>query len=281
MRRMSGGGRRGCGRERVHERFGMAFFPLHEHTMTLFVSLVAAAILLGLAYVAKKIRSVHLMLYRVQSDVEATQREAKTQFSQVQSLLALERLLALPQPLPPMRGWAGSPDFLLALANEIRAARPRVIVECSSGVSTVVAARCLQQLGAGHVWSLEQESVFAAKTTKLLAEHGLAEWATVIVAPLQQTNTATPWYEDRLPPEAQPIDLLVVDGPPTAVAPLARMPAFPQLKSRLAARCTILADDAARDDEQEMVRRWCQQEPALQAEYVPLEKGLAVLRLGT
>jgi hypothetical protein len=247
--------------------------------MTLFLSLVAAAILLGLAYVASKVRSVHLMLYRVQSGVEATQREAETQFSQIQSLLALERLLALPQPLPPMRGWAGSPDFLLALANEIRTARPKVIVECSSGVSTLVAARCLQQLGAGHVWSLEHEAVFAAKTTKLLADHGLADWATVVVAPLQQKSTATPWYEDRLPPEAQPIELLVVDGPPTAVAPLARMPAFPQLKSRFAARCTILADDAARDDEQEMVRRWCELEPKLQAEYVPLEKGLAVLRL--
>jgi hypothetical protein len=257
-----------------------AVLPHSEYTMTLLVSLIGAAILLGLAYVAKKVRSVHLMLYRVLSVVEATQREAETQFAQIQSLLALERMLALPQPLPPVRGWAGSPDFLLALAHEIKAARPKVIVECSSGVSTVVAARCLQQLGAGHVWSLEHEAVFAAKTTRLLAEQGLSDWATVLVAPLQQKSTTTPWYEDRLPPEAQPIDLLVVDGPPTAVAPLARLPAFPQLRRRLAARCTILADDAARDDEREMVRRWCEQEPALKAEYLPLEKGLAVLRLG-
>ena len=225
-----------------------------------------------------KIRKVHLAMFRVVDDVANTRRETEALFAQMQALMALERKLGLPEPLPPMRGWAGSPDFLLAVADEVCIRRPRTVVECSSGVSTLVTARCLQLNGSGHVYSLEHEPAFAEKTRRLLARHGLSDWATVLDAPLQTVTTETPWYtEEALPTDLAPIEMVVVDGPPAAVASLARAPALPRLRSRMAGRFMVMVDDADRPDETEMVRRWRALEPRLMETRIPCEKGLVVL----
>ena len=97
----------------------------------------------------QKTRKIHLATYPLLSDLSATRKEVEALFGQIHALLALERRLALSQPLPPMRGWAGSPDFLLVIANEVLARKPKLIVECSSGVSTIVIARCLELNGGG------------------------------------------------------------------------------------------------------------------------------------
>lgn len=227
-----------------------------------------------------KVRKVHLATYRLLDDVAQTRRETEALIPQAQALMALDRSLGLTKPLPPTRGWAGSPDFLLALTEEAFRRKPKVVVECSSGVSTIVIARCLQLNGAGHVWSLEHEAQYAVKTRRMLAEHGLSDWATVLDAPLQTIHTDTPWYrEEELPQEIGPIEMLVVDGPPSAVAPLARAPAMPRLRERMAPNFVVMIDDADRPDETEMIRRWCSAEPRLREIRVACEKGLAVLEL--
>ena len=55
-----------------------------------------------------------------------------------------------------------------------------------------------------------------------------------------------------------PIDLLVVDGPPAHAAShgLARYPALPLLADRLAPGGTVVPDDAERPGQQEVLRRW-------------------------
>lgn len=247
--------------------------------LTLILLLLGAlALLQALAW--HKIRRIHLATFRLLEDAAGTRRETESLFAQMQALLALERVLGLAEPLPAMRGWAGSPDFLLEVAREALGRKPQVLVECSSGVSTVVSARCMQINGSGHVYSLEHEPEFAAKTRKLLARHGLSAWATVLDAPLQTAHTATPWYaEQALPAGLGAIEMLVVDGPPTAVAPLARAPAWPRLRGRMAKRCVVLVDDADRADEAEMVRRWCALEPRLKLTRLAAEKGLVLLEL--
>src|SRR5207244_4204311 len=111
---------------------------------------------------------------------------------------------------------------------------PRIVLECGSGVSTVVCARMLQLGGSGHVYSLEHDATFAEQTRALLSRHGLSNWATVVDASLDQT-TDPPWYsENAIPKEAVNIELFVVDGPPANVAHLARYPALPRMASRLA-----------------------------------------------
>ena len=226
-----------------------------------------------------KVRRVHLQTFDLLARGEAVEREVNSLFQQFHALMALERRLQLPGPLPPMRGWAGSPDFLLALADELLSQRPRNLLECSSGVSTLVAARCMQLNDYGHVFSLEHDAEYAAKTRALLLHHGLEDWATVIDAPLRIHETETPWYSlESVPANMPPIDVLVVDGPPYSVARLARYPALPRLLSRLAPGCSVFLDDADRDAEREIVDRWMRETPHMQLTRLPCEKGLAVLR---
>lgn len=238
--------------------------------------LISAGTLLASLYTLHKVRKIHLATY----DLLAAAEESHALFAQIQSLHALERLLALERPLPPLRGWAGSPDFLLRVCNETLSRKPAVAMECSSGVSTVVIARCLQINGRGHVYSLEHEPRFAEKTRQLIASYGLADWATVLDAPLETTHTETPWYSERaIPPDLPPIELLVVDGPPATTAPMARLPALPRLLHRMAPDAVIIADDTRRDDETRMIERWKAAVPNLVSTDLACEKGCVMLEL--
>ena len=125
---------------------------------------------------------------------------------------------------------------------------------------------------------LEHEPAYAQKTRQLLRKYGLSDWATVLDAPLQTKTTDTPWYsEDAIPANLPPIDLLIVDGPPSGLARLARFPAFPRLMPRMASTAVVLVDDADREDEREMVGRWKKLYPGLTEMALPFEKGLSVL----
>jgi hypothetical protein len=92
--------------------------------------------------------------------------------------------------------------------------------------------------------------------TGLLHREGLERYARVVHAPLEGEP---PWYAraalERLP---DPIDLLVVDGPP-AEAPgegERRAPALPALASRLVPGATVVLDDAERPGERAVLARW-------------------------
>lgn len=200
-------------------------------------------------------------------------------YHQLEALTALNALIHPERPLPPLRAWAGSPDFLLELARRVLLRRPEVVVECSSGASSVVAARCCQLNGVGHVYSLEHEAAFAEATRAQLREQGLESWATIIDAPLQTTDlegVSYPWYPlDGLPD--RPIEMLVVDGPPAALGPMARYPAGPKLLPRLAPNAIVLVDDADREGEKRMVQLWQTAFPTLRANHVTAEKGLVIL----
>lgn len=244
-----------------------------------YLILSALIALLGLlAATFYKVRKIHLATYSLASDIVAIRQETATLFQQLQALAALEHKLALDQPLPALRGWAGSPDFLLVVAGEIEQRKPKVILECSSGASTVVCARMLQKLGEGHVYSLEHDETYAAATERLLARYGLTGWATVIRAPLKAVDAAPPWYaSDAIPASLSRVDLLVVDGPPSPLGPLARYPALPRLVNILSPEAAILVDDASRDDEQTMLGKWRREFPDFAQTVIPCEKGCVLL----
>lgn len=179
-----------------------------------------------------------------------------------------------------MRGWSGSPDFLLVVANEILRRQPRCVLECSSGVSSIVIARCLQINGKGHVYSLEHDVGYAEITRKLLADQGLGAWATVLDAPLETHSTRTPWYDEgAIPADLEPIEALIVDGPPQATAPLGRHPALPRLINRMAPNAIVIMDDANRDDENTIITRWKSDYPIVSDQRPICEKGCSILQL--
>jgi predicted O-methyltransferase YrrM len=128
--------------------------------------------------------------------------------------------------------WAIPAETCERLVHEIMTRRPRTILECGSGTSTVVMAACLRSFGIdGHIYSLDHESTYAERTRLQLGLAGLTDYATVITAPLTPhavDGRSIRWY-DFDPSEYldQPIELLFVDGPPWDTDHLARLPAVP------------------------------------------------------
>lgn len=240
--------------------------------------LFITATLLLCAYTLHKVRMIHILLYDVR---DQSQHESSGLFRQLEALQGLYTDLGLSHSLPDTRGWAASPDFLLELTRHALAEKPEVVVECSSGTSTLVLARCMQINGSGKVYSLEHDPVFARQSRQQLERHGLSPWAEILDAPLtaQQFADATwPWYAVcGLPPDLE-IDMLVIDGPPKATRSLARYPAGPALFGRLSPGAAVFLDDASRPDEQQILRRWAAEFPEIEQRQLACEKGAAILR---
>lgn len=215
---------------------------------------------------------------RTRRAVHAAERRL---YTQLEALAWLRDELRLPVPLAPMRGAAASPDLLLELTRLIDRIRPETIVELGSGISTVVmAARC-KAAGRGHVLALEHDPGYAAATRAELFAQGLEAHATVVDAPLEELVIgAETWSWYGLAPDTpSDIDLLLVDGPPAGTGRLARYPALPRFRERLAPGAVVVADDGDRPDEREMVERWQAEYPGLEVRYLPFAKGAWLLTM--
>ncbi len=148
------------------------------------------------------------------------------------------------------------PAGMVIVCNDIVHGDRRSIVECGSGISTVLWARLLRQRGGGTVTAIEHDRHWATLVNDLLARESLQDIARVVHAPLAGEPA---WYEpgvlNSLPAA---VDLLIVDGPP-AHAPgmgLARLPALARLESRLTETAAVLLDDIGRPGEQEVLATW-------------------------
>lgn len=73
----------------------------------------------------------------------------------------IEKLLEFNSPLPVTENWSAAPDFLKLISYYCLENKPLNIVECISGTSSIVLARCSQINKCGRVYSLENGSEFA------------------------------------------------------------------------------------------------------------------------
>jgi predicted O-methyltransferase YrrM len=180
-------------------------------------------------------------------------------------------LAALPGPYLPWGSGAMRPAGLVTVCNDIVLNGRRRVVELGSGVSTVMLARLLHQRpppGGFRFAAVEHDVGWAEWVSEQLDREGIGSGVSVVHARLVPHPRAEPglsWYDQRALTEGlrialqgDPIDLLLVDGPPAYAADmgLARYPALPVLLDRLAAGATVVLDDAERAGEQEVLRRW-------------------------
>lgn len=191
------------------------------------------------------------------------------------ALAELYDLLDLPEgALPSTRGRAASPDFLLILARHILTHRPRWVLECGPGVSTIVIAAALKKAGTGQAFCLEHIEPYGQKVQKWVDDLGYGPWARVIIAPLIRhriNERDWDWYDIADLPEEH-WDMLIIDGPPASVGPSARYPAGPLLIPRLSAAGHIFVDDTDRPHDREICDRFIA-EFGLKAADLPAEKG--------
>ncbi len=195
--------------------------------------------------------------------------------------------------MPPLRGWAASPDVIRILIRVIFDRKPSLVVECGSGSSSVWLGYALRRAGGGRLVALEHDASYADRTRALVAAHGLDDIVEVRFAPLvavhaepdddsrKEVATSQLWYDTAAIEDLADIGVIFVDGPPAATGREARYPAVPTLLPKCADDVVIVLDDAARPDEVAVGDRWLAEQPRLRREIEPAEKGAHVFTLAT
>jgi predicted O-methyltransferase YrrM len=174
----------------------------------------------------------------------------------------------------PFRGWAMEPEALVSILSFIQSNHCRVVVECGSGVSTILIGSLLKQQQTGHLYSLEEDEAWHRSISTVLAERNLEEFVTLACAPLRQSSNLgarAMWYAydqaGTILDSVDHIDLLIVDGPKSA-PDATRFPALPFFASLLDERSLVILDDARRSHEQMVLAKW-QQDFDLQIDMRP------------
>lgn len=192
------------------------------------------------------------------SDGRSIDQVQSDTLQEIEALLRLRDEYPLQFESPLLWNFALSPRGMWQVINLVREQAPSTIVELGSGLSTLYLSRAVTNSAGSAIYSLEHEFEYLEATRQVLEMHGATERVELIHAPLVDTDVGGrtfSWYQvsDRLPAK---IDLLLVDGPPGASGPLARLPALECLLDRLQPGAVIVLDDAHREDEREIARSW-------------------------
>lgn len=204
--------------------------------------------------------------------------EAKSETQAVQSL---HSLIDIRFPLPLMTNYAASAELGKIICETILANKPKTIVECGSGVSTILSSYCLEKNGEGKLISLDHEDFYGSKTSQNLKNHQLEKFASVFHSPIKEyslNGKKWKWYDiSAVENETSKVDLLVIDGPPYHTQWHARYPALPLIHSKLSKNATVILDDAGRKWEQKIIGMWLKEYPEFTVEFINSRKGIAIL----
>ena len=244
--------------------------------------LVASLVIViaALAYLVRSTRTLHRKVNRnadrVSKELSAQTGRFKTElahvYHQFEAVEQLLPLLNLSAPLPPSRGWAASPDFLLTLAHVTKKVRPRLTVELGSGISTLVLAKS----GAKKIVSLDHSVEFGTQTREMLLSHGV-RGVDIRIHELETYSRGYKWYAKSTLKGLAKIDLLVIDGPPSSTNADARYPALEHLVPLLSPKATVILDDVYRDEERKLADAIAKALPSHVMTILSHEKGTAVI----
>jgi hypothetical protein len=183
----------------------------------------------------------------------------------------LESLLS--PPVPDGAGEAGDfnaygPELaaIMFLARVVRRQRPRLILECGAGISTLFLAGVLSDVhgrdGDIRYITLEESADVAAKMTASIAKGGFQRFTSVITLPLAETaegGRRTLWYDldDAMLRDltgGRPLDMMLLAGPSDPHS--SRFAAVPRLLPHARSGTCFFLDDAQRAGELEIARHW-------------------------
>jgi predicted O-methyltransferase YrrM len=233
-------------------------------------------ILVTLAMIAVWLTLLALFLFR------RLQKEIRIEANHVEATITLNTVIAPRLPLPAFGGTAIEADTARELVSLILQERPRLVVECGSGLSTLLVGYALERVGKGRILSMEHNADWVNITRNRLEQHGLQPYATVLHAPLEETKLPGrgiwKWYDPKCWEDWNQIDLVIVDGPPSWKNHSARYPALPLLWDRLNDGSVIFLDDSARSGEEAIIADWLSLYPdRLVKKTLETSKGLILL----
>ncbi len=154
--------------------------------------------------------------------------------------------------------WWGNPGYSAGIAyltHLCRAVHENSggILECGSGLSTLVGGMLARQVGRPWI-ALENHGPSRRRMRRYLAALGL-DGVSLVTAPIVSYG-GYDWY--GVPEEIVAtidIDLVICDGPPWHTRG-GRFGLMPAMGARLRPGCRILLDDAYRPAERNIIRRW-------------------------
>ena len=147
--------------------------------------------------------------------------------------------------------WSAEEEYLRSCIQQALASRGPIL-ECGSGLSTIMVGAVAKACGREHV-ALEHTPAWAEKVQRYLSRYRL-DSLLLAPRPLKDFGDFS-WYDAPL--EAMParFSLVVCDGPPGTTRG-GRYGLVPVMRDRLEPGCIILLDDAGRQGERAIARRW-------------------------
>lgn len=204
----------------------------------------------------------HTLLEEIDSSQEKALKKAvvamQAETQQVEALLQLHVGQAHSWPLPSLGLWALDARSALHLRAIVLKKKPKSIVELGSGTSTVWLGYLCREVGAKLV-SIEHLESYYGKIEEQIELHGLSDVVDLRLGELIEQDVDGErfrWYSPSAFEDLHEIDVLLVDGPPSATGRLARFPALPLLAPRLNSGALVLLDDCDRPDEVAITKRW-------------------------
>jgi hypothetical protein len=171
--------------------------------------------------------------------------------------------------------WSLDPRTIDLVWAHLHRHRPRTIIECGAGVSTLVIGKYFEACGGDRSsLSLEQDAPYKEQIEARLLTHGMQRWCRVIHAPL----SADDFYQiDHAAVAAElgarKADLLLLDGP--SGRPGCRVWTLPVLAPFCRPGTRWFLDDAFRDGEMSVLRAWSRLRGVSVDGIYPVVKGFA------
>lgn len=170
--------------------------------------------------------------------------------------------------------WTLDADSMLFLWQRLQAEKPKVIVECGSGVSTLLFARYLSLYQPdGVLLSLEQSAEETKVAQDRLEKHGLAKFVKMYHAPMVSEERGYNLNGVETWPGMQRFDWILVDGP--AGNNLVRYYTIADMQKLANPGARWFLDDSFRDNELNVLSKWAEL-PGVKVEGIyPIGKGLS------
>lgn len=150
--------------------------------------------------------------------------------------------------------WSSDSEYLAECLEHAQLCRGPIL-ECGSGLTTLLIGAVAKKSG-NVLCSLEHHPEWGHRVARLLKQYRI-DSVHLSIQPLRNYTDFT-WYEAPTVEIPDSYALVICDGPPSATRG-GRYGLIPVMKSRLAADCVILLDDANRAEEQIIAKRWAKE----------------------
>lgn len=172
-------------------------------------------------------------------------------------------LIRLASAIPEGFAWTSSsvaPRAISVLLNEIIIHRRTRVIECGSGISTIIMAKALADQG-GRIVSVDHDATWQNLVRKM---SGGLECIDFIHTALKSKGIGQEfdWYDQQILYNElgdQKFDMGFVDAPIANRTPQARFPAFPLLKSYFDESFALFLDDTNREGERKIANEWAKE----------------------